>query len=187
LHRVVGSRDEAEDLVQETFARLHDRPPTSLDELSVRVWLYRVATNLAYNHLRARARRQRRDREAAARGTAVGDAPPGPEASAVSGAEIELVRRALAGLPDRQSKLLLLRHAGLSYAEVAAAVGVAAGSVGTLLSRAESAFELEFRSLTEVEARAEAAAKAGAPTPSGATLEPARASDAPTPLRWEGP
>jgi RNA polymerase sigma factor (sigma-70 family) len=47
------------------------------------------------------------------------------------------VREALARLPERQGKLLLLRYAGLSYAEVAATLESAPGSVGTLLARAE--------------------------------------------------
>jgi RNA polymerase sigma-70 factor (ECF subfamily) len=54
--------------------------------------------------------------------------------------ERERVRAALARLPERSAKLLLLRHAGLAYAEIAAALQVAPGSVGTLLVRAERAF-----------------------------------------------
>ena len=55
------------------------------------------------------------------------------------------VRRVLAGLPQKQSELLLLRHAGLSYRELAEALGMAPGSVGTLLARAEAAFEKAYR------------------------------------------
>jgi RNA polymerase sigma-70 factor (ECF subfamily) len=58
--------------------------------------------------------------------------------------ERERVRAALARLPERQGKLLLLRHAGLSYAEMAAALEVAPGSIGTLLVRAERAFLVEY-------------------------------------------
>jgi RNA polymerase sigma-70 factor (ECF subfamily) len=54
------------------------------------------------------------------------------------------VRAALAQLPERQSQLLLLRHAGLAYTEIAAIVDVAPGSVGTLLARAERAFITEY-------------------------------------------
>ncbi|HET6314806.1 MAG TPA: sigma factor-like helix-turn-helix DNA-binding protein, partial [Chloroflexota bacterium] len=55
------------------------------------------------------------------------------------------VRRALAGVPERQRECLLLRHSGYSYAEIAATVGIATGSVGVLLARAEQAFRTSYR------------------------------------------
>lgn len=51
--------------------------------------------------------------------------------------ERDRVRATLAVLPDRQATALLLRHAGHSYREIAAALGVAEGSVGVLLARGE--------------------------------------------------
>jgi RNA polymerase sigma-70 factor (ECF subfamily) len=50
------------------------------------------------------------------------------------------VRQALASLPERQRAALLLRHAGYSYAEIAATLDLAVGSVGVLLARGERAF-----------------------------------------------
>jgi RNA polymerase sigma-70 factor (ECF subfamily) len=41
----------------------------------------------------------------------------------------------------REAQLLILRHSGLAYKEIAAALGVAPGSIGTLLARAEKEFE----------------------------------------------
>jgi RNA polymerase sigma-70 factor (ECF subfamily) len=49
----------------------------------------------------------------------------------------------------RAAQVLVLRHSGLSYAEIAAAMNVAVGSVGTLLARAEKAFERHYRALEE--------------------------------------
>src|SRR5439155_6944320 len=63
-----------------------------------------------------------------------------PQDELVRSEDRALVREVLARLPERQSRLLLLRHAGLSLAEVASALEVAPGSVGTLLVRAERAF-----------------------------------------------
>ncbi len=54
------------------------------------------------------------------------------------------VRAALARLPRRQAVALVLRHSGLSYAEVAAALGLSPGSVGTTVRRAESALRKEL-------------------------------------------
>ena len=48
------------------------------------------------------------------------------------------VRAALARLPHKQAAALVLRHSGLSYAEVAAALDMSPGSVGTTVRRAES-------------------------------------------------
>ena len=54
------------------------------------------------------------------------------------------VRGALARLPRRQAVALVLRHSGLSYAEVAAALDLSPDSVGTTVRRAESALRKEL-------------------------------------------
>ena len=56
-----------------------------------------------------------------------------------------MVREVLYSLPERQARLLFLRHAGLSYNELANALDVAPGSVGTLLARAHAAFADAFQ------------------------------------------
>jgi RNA polymerase sigma-70 factor, ECF subfamily len=141
---LAGTREEAEDLAQETFARLHGSPRLwAADEGALRGWLYRVATNLAYNSARGQGRRRRRENAVFAEtGAQVGADP----ADAAERAEQRAaVRGALLRLPERQAQLLLLRHAGLSYKELAKALGIAPGSVGTLLARAEAAFERAYR------------------------------------------
>ena len=55
------------------------------------------------------------------------------------------VREVLGGLKPRDAQLLLLRAEGLAYRELAEALGVQPGSVGTLLARAEAEFEKRFR------------------------------------------
>jgi RNA polymerase sigma-70 factor (ECF subfamily) len=59
------------------------------------------------------------------------------------------VRRALAEVPERQRECLLLRHSGFSYAEIAATLDIAVGSVGVLLARAEHAFRASYRRHSE--------------------------------------
>jgi RNA polymerase sigma-70 factor (ECF subfamily) len=54
------------------------------------------------------------------------------------------VRAALARLNPKQASVLVLRYSGLSYAEVAEALGVRVGQVGTLLRRAEAALKKEM-------------------------------------------
>lgn len=151
LYRIVGTREEAEDLAQETFLRLHradhlwDRRRISSERShNIRGWLYRVASNLAYNVLRGEGRRQRRQVETARQSIGSGRAEDDPAELIVRGDDQQAVRRALAALSHKQAQLLLLRHAGLSYRELAETLGVAPGSVGTLLARAETAFEKSY-------------------------------------------
>jgi len=53
------------------------------------------------------------------------------------------VRRVLGRLPRRSAAILVMRHVGMSYLEIAQALGVKVGHVGTLLRRAESALRKE--------------------------------------------
>jgi RNA polymerase sigma-70 factor, ECF subfamily len=151
LYRIVGTREEAEDLAQETFLRLHkadylwdQQRVTAEHPHNIRGWLYRVASNLAYNVLRGEGRRQRRQHETARQTGVTGRGEEDPAEIVVRGDDRLAVRRALAALSQQQAQLLLLRHAGLSYRELAEALGIAPGSVGTLLSRAETAFEKSY-------------------------------------------
>jgi RNA polymerase sigma-70 factor (ECF subfamily) len=54
-------------------------------------------------------------------------------------------------MKPREAQLLILKHSGCSYAEIAAALRIAPGSVGTLLTRAEQVFEQRYRKEEEVE------------------------------------
>jgi RNA polymerase sigma factor (sigma-70 family) len=141
LYSILGDWDEAEDLALETFVRLHRRPPIERERLSG--WLYRVASNQALNALRARRRRQRY--EEAAGHLALETHPPEDPAIAVElDQERQRARLALGMIKPRSAQMLLLRHSGMSYAEIAAAVGVSAASVGALLRRAEAEFERAY-------------------------------------------
>ena len=151
LYRIAGTREEAEDLAQETFLRLHRSPELwkklqpEPREHNVRAWLYRVATNLAYNMLRSQQRRTRREDVLLGQALSAGRSEPDPATAVEREDERAAVRRTLAALPERQAQLLLMRHAGLSYRELAEALGIAPGSVGTSLAHAEAAFEKVYQ------------------------------------------
>ena len=145
LFRLVGSPEEAEDLAQETFLRLYRRRFPVWREQSLRAWLYRVATNLAYNALRSQQRRVRR--QEAVHQLVAPSVETDPAETAQRRDEQKAVRQVLAVLPRRQTQLLLLYYAGLSYRELSEVLGVAAGSVGTLLARAKAAFEDKYRTM----------------------------------------
>jgi RNA polymerase sigma-70 factor (ECF subfamily) len=148
LARLVGERAEAEDLALETFYKLHATPPAVVGEESLRGWLYRVATNLGLNALRARRRRQSYE-EQAGRLDLQEYAPDNPSEEVERRLERRRVRLALTQLKPRSAQLLVLRHSGCSYAEIAAALEVSPASVGTLLARAESEFEAQFRKIQD--------------------------------------
>ena len=137
--RVLGSRDQAEDVAQEVFLSFGR---TAVPAAEARGWLSVAAAHTALNHLRSGRRRTARE-EAVAPGR--DDAVVGDVADvAVTNEARDRVRQALARLPRTQAVALVLRHSGLSYAEVAAAIGLAPGSVGTTVRRAESALREEL-------------------------------------------
>jgi RNA polymerase sigma-70 factor (ECF subfamily) len=143
LVRLVGDHAEAQDLALETFWRLASRQPVLQKESNLGGWLYRVATNLGLNALRARKRRQHYELDAGKWEieTRVSD----PAQIVADEEERARVRAVLATMDARQAQLLTLRYSGLSYAELAAALNIAPTSVGTLLARAEREFEARYR------------------------------------------
>ncbi len=137
LAYLTGDRAIAEDLTQDTFGRLYDRMRAEDSEslLTPRSWLLTVASNLAYNHFRAEGRRVARETAAhQAANAPTGDPTPGVD-------DVVDVRRALGELDARDRFVLMLRHSGFSYAEIAEAVDLAPASVGTTLARAQRRFK----------------------------------------------
>jgi RNA polymerase sigma-70 factor (ECF subfamily) len=147
LLRLLGRADEAEDIVQETFVRLLRRPPANGQAHNLGGWLYRVALNLGHNALRSERRRSEREQRAA---LAVGKDGPvaDPAGDLVRREERELVRAAMSALPANYQACLALRYNGLSYAEIAAVLGVAPNAVGTMLARAEKQLKAHYLALT---------------------------------------
>jgi RNA polymerase sigma factor (sigma-70 family) len=136
--RVLGSRDEAEDVAQDVFLSFGR---TSVPAGEARGWLSVAAAHTALNVLRSGRRRACREVTA----THEHDAVVGDVADAVvTREERSRVRAALARLPRKQATALVLRHSGLSYAEVATALDMPPGSVGTTVRRAESALRKEL-------------------------------------------
>ena len=135
--RVLGSRNEAEDVAQEVFLAFGRSSVPAGESMG---WLSVAAAHGALNHLRSGRRRASRE-EAVRDGDGLA---PNVTDAVVALDERRRVRAALARLPRRQAVALVLRHSGLSYAEVAAALGLSPGSVGTTVRRAESALRKEL-------------------------------------------
>ena len=140
LDRLSGDPDLAEDLAQEAFVRLHRRGEIPND---ARAWLAAVASNL----FRDERRRVRRRQNLLARQPAdltLGVPAPSPDDDVERGERKIRVRQALDRLSLRDREMLLLRHEGYSYREIAIALGVAETGVGTMLIRATEAFRAAF-------------------------------------------
>jgi RNA polymerase sigma-70 factor (ECF subfamily) len=138
-YRLLGDHGEAEDVVQETFLRLDGHAVLDRPDEEVAAWLRRVCLNTAYNRLRGQRRASDRlDRAARAeRADDETDTAATPLLDVLRAEQQRAVRQALASLPERQRACLLLRY---SYAEIAATLDLAVGSVGVLLARGERAF-----------------------------------------------
>lgn len=139
-HGVLGDRHAAQDVAQEVFIAAQRRFPEAGAAAShAAAWVRVAAVHTALNMVRSGRRRDRRQLRAGAPGAAAG-----PEEIVLDRAARAEVRAALARLPRRSSTVLLLRHSGLSYAEVADAMGVGIGQVGTMLRRAEASLRKEM-------------------------------------------
>ncbi len=142
LFRIVGDYSRAEDLAIESFWRLYRQPYGGGCEVNPSGWLYRTATRLGIDSLRAEARRGRYEHEAGVGTRERGEPDP---LEGVLGRERRMqVRKVLASLRPEQAQLLILRASGFSYQELAGALGVKTGSVGTMLTRAEAAFRNRY-------------------------------------------
>lgn len=143
LRRIVGDHARAEDLANEVFLRLYRQPmPTDAIE-NVPGWLYRAATNLGIDALRASARRYRYE-EAAARAEIKESVAESALDQSLRLETQERVRAVLAELKPVQARLLLLRASGHSYKELAEMLDLEIGTIGTRLVRAEAAFEERY-------------------------------------------
>lgn len=141
LYRVTGDTGRAEEIASEAFYRLHQKPPSSQDNLEG--WLYRTGLRLALDHLKKERRRARYESLAAHFRITTGMAAA-PDRVVEQSEDRARIRTALTALKPEQVSLILLRGEGLSYAELAAALCLNPASVGTLLARAEATFRKEY-------------------------------------------
>ena len=144
LVRVLGDRSPAEEVANDAFWRLYHQPGLQI-EGNVGGWLYRTATNLGIDALRASGRRRQYEVTA---GRLVEECTvAGPLDDLLREEKCRRVRSVLASIKPAQAQLLILRNSGLSYKELADALDVKMSGIGTMLIRAEEEFRNRYLAL----------------------------------------
>jgi len=131
VYRLVGSHDDAADVMQETYLRVWRGLRSFRGDSSFETWVYRVAANAAMSHLRRRGREPE----------PVDPAKLVPEEATTAGPDegpsTDGVERALATLPVAQRTAVVLKDVyGFSVEEIAKRVGATEGAVKVRLFRA---------------------------------------------------
>jgi RNA polymerase sigma-70 factor (ECF subfamily) len=137
--RVLQRDSQAEEICAEVFLRLYRSGPGVAAGGLVGAWLYRTATRASIDALRANRRRGLEEPEEDG-GVHSEDPADGPLTLLLRQERIRQVRDVLAKLKIEKAQLLLLRHSGLTYQEIAQAMRLEVHSVGTKLARAEAEF-----------------------------------------------
>ena len=134
---VVGDAQGAQDVAQDVFLSAYRRFPGDYDRAAG--WVRVATVHTALNMLRGERRRDKR--QLLVRNV---DSQPSLEDTVLEREARAELRRVLSRVPRRSAAVLVMRHGGMSYAEIAEALGVKIGHVGTLLRRAESALRKEM-------------------------------------------
>jgi RNA polymerase sigma-70 factor (ECF subfamily) len=131
---------EAEDVIQETFLRLHEQLCQNVRIAGPRAWLFRVAHNLSVSfHRSARwlvQPEQSADPSEATPWHEQTDRRLNPEDLYLQKESLQRLESGLATLTQQQRQCLLLRVEGLKYREIASIMGIGVSSVSELIQRA---------------------------------------------------
>jgi RNA polymerase sigma-70 factor (ECF subfamily) len=134
-NRFAGDYDAADDIAQEVFLKLWTKAGTFKGSSKFSTWLYRVAVNECLQY------RRRRKQVVVSLDSLDADQPPESlqvQADPERTARIERVKKAIAGLPDRQRMALVLAlYEGRSYQEIGEIMSVSVASVESLIFRAK--------------------------------------------------
>lgn len=149
LLRLLGRREVAMDLTQDTFLKAWTALPDWQPAARFSTWLFQIGRNAAFDVLRRRQRIDFVSYDAGNPADEPGDPASSPEQQYADRQRLRLLERALAALPAEQREILLLRELeDMSYAELAVTLGVNEGTVKSRLARARAAALLHYRDYT---------------------------------------
>jgi RNA polymerase sigma-70 factor (ECF subfamily) len=154
-YRMLGSAEDAGDLVQETFLRAFGALASFRQDASFLTWLYKIASNLCIDHLRSRRAKGALslDFELEEGREPVADRSYSPEDTVVRGAVSDIVQREIMNLPARYRVVVVMRHLhGMSVDEIAEQLHLPSGTVKTHLFRAREMLRERLRPVLDMEA-----------------------------------
>jgi RNA polymerase sigma-70 factor (ECF subfamily) len=150
---MLGNAEDAADVTQEAFLRVHRNMERFRGESSFTTWLYRVVVNLAITELRRRTRSRTQLMEDIAppeAWRAEDEAADTPLFHLELSEERETVQRVLRHLPSDYRAVLVLRHfQQLAYEEMCQVLGLTMSQVKTRLHRARRMFKERYQALVE--------------------------------------
>ncbi len=147
LH-VVGSHDEAEDVVQESFVQAYIKLHTFQGHSQFYTWLYRIAFNNALSRRRKRRGEISIEQNREITGSDPQDAQESPDEPLLRQERVALVHRALARLTEEHREILVLREMeDFSYEEIADILDINLGTVRSRLSRARNQLKIHIEDL----------------------------------------
>jgi RNA polymerase sigma-70 factor (ECF subfamily) len=147
-YHVLGNRDDADDMLQETFVRAYQAIGGFRGQAGLHTWLLKICANLIRNHRRQELRRREISLEGQPEYALRADLGEGPQAVMERAQDTELLRLALQSLPPNQRELIALReYEGLSYQEISQVLGGSPITIRVKLFRARNRLKERFESL----------------------------------------
>lgn len=132
LSKIVGDQETAEDLAQDAFIRSYRKLHKYNPQYAYSTWLYRIATNLAFSHLRKKSTVPLEEPEMFASDQNI-------HAEAETSELRSNVRAQVNKLPNNYKKVVSMYYwHGMSYEEMAAATNVPVGTIKTWMFRAKA-------------------------------------------------
>lgn len=154
-YRLTGNPEDAADVAQEALLKVYTSLPEFRGDASFSTWLYRVVSNTCLDELRRRKRQRAvsldqpislTDGEDLTRQWA--DESDGPEEALTRKEQQAMVQQAISLLDEDHRVIIIMRDIqGLSYEEVADALGLSLGTVKSRLNRARAALQKKFSEL----------------------------------------
>ena len=146
VQRILGDLEEARDVVQVTFFKVWENRTKFDERWSPNTWIYRIASNLAIDHLRSRKSRERSHEPVKQHLRQVADSNSQRDLSGLQHSEVAAIFRELStGLSEKQRMVFLLRELeGLSSPEVAEIIGCRESTVRNHLFNARKYLRKEL-------------------------------------------
>ena len=153
-YRMLGSSEDAGDLVQDTFLRAYGALASFRQDASFLTWLYKIASNLCIDQMRARKSKGALslDLELEEGREPMADRSFSPEETVIRGAVSDVVQKAVMNLPERYRIVVVMRHLqDMSIEEIASQLGLPSGTVKTHLFRAREMLRERLRPVLGME------------------------------------